>query len=188
MSTLPGMEDTPGDVRKNACLSDDAVYRYTLTRDWSDPSRFVRQLATFVMLNPSTADATDHDPTIRRCMKFARSWGLDGIRVVNLYAFRASRPPVMWAALAAGTDVIGPENEHMVRKALLQAYNTCAPVIAAWGNNGAVERVGWLRREAASVSVDLQCLGTTLSGSPKHPLARGQHRIPDDTRPIPWSA
>lgn len=174
-------------VRKDAVLSDDSIYRYALTRDWSDPNLFVRQFATFVMLNPSMADHRIDDPTILRCVKFARSWGLHGIRVVNLYAYRASKPDVMFAAERVdGWDIVGPDNDRTISKALLQAYNTCAPVIVAWGNNGADGRVGWLVREAERMKVQLQCLGSTQSGAPKHPLARGLHRIPDDTEPMPW--
>ena len=180
-------------VRKSAVLSEDPgearpIYRYSLTRDWSNPNRFVRQFATFVMLNPSTADANVDDPTIQRCMKFARSWGLDGIRVVNLYAFRSSKPDGMFAAERAdGWDIVGPENDRAIGKALLQAYNTCAPVIVAWGNSGAAGREDWLIREAERMRVTLECLGTTQSGAPKHPLARGLHRIPDDAKPLPWT-
>lgn len=190
----PGLfaESQPA-VRKSAMLSEDpgqarAVYRYSLTRDWSDPSRFVRQFVTFVMLNPSTADHRIDDPTIKACIRLARIWGFDGIRVVNLYAYRSSKPDVMFAAERVdGRDIVGPDNDRAIGKALLQAYNTCAPVIVAWGNNGAAGREGWLIREAERLGVQLQCLGTTQSGAPKHPLARGRHRIPDDVKPTPWT-
>lgn len=175
-------------VRSDAVLSDDGCYRYELTRFWCDPDAFLQRAATFVMLNPSTADASVDDPTIQRCMKFARAWGLDGIRVVNLYAYRASQPSAMWEALARGVDIVGPENPHTLRKALLRAYNECLPVTVAWGNHGAQGRVEWLTRQARDLHVRLQCLGTTQSGAPKHPLARGQHRIPDDFTPLPWEA
>lgn len=178
--------DAPA-VRATATLSDDGLYRYDLTRFWCDPGAFLQRPATFVMLNPSTADALKDDPTIQRCMKFARSWGLDGIRVVNLYAYRASKPEVMWEALAGGSNIVGPENERTLGRALFSARNLRTPVIAAWGNHGAAGRVEWLVREADRWGVQLQCLGTTLSGAPKHPLARGHHRIPDDAEPVPWT-
>lgn len=189
---LPGFEPT---VRRDANISADGRYRYELTRFWCDPGAFLQRAATFIMLNPSTADANDDDPTIQRCMKFARSWGLDGIRVVNLYAFRASQPSVMWEAHADGVDIVGPDNEHTLRKALLHSYNTRTPVVAAWGNHGAAGRAQWLQEQVARFAgegsncgrgVTLSCLGTTLSGAPKHPLARGHHRIPDDAQPTPW--
>lgn len=183
----PGLFDVSNVVRKDASISADQRYRYTLTRDWSDPNVFVRQFATFVMLNPSTADARHDDPTIQRCMRFARTWGLDGIHVVNLYAFRTPQPSALWEAHATGVDIFGPENHKAIRVALLRAYSSCAPVIAAWGNHGAAGRVDWLIEQAQEMRVALQCLGTTNSGAPKHPLARGHHRIPDDVEPAAWS-
>lgn len=174
-------------VRPAATLSDDGLYRYELTRLWCDPGAFLQRPATFIMLNPSTADALKDDPTIQRCMKFARAWGLDGIRVVNLYAFRTSQPSVLWEALAGGINIVGPENDRTLGRALFSARNLRTPVIAAWGNHGAAGRVYWLMREAERWGVQLQCLGTTLSGAPKHPLARGHHRIPDDFEPVPWT-
>lgn len=66
-------------TRMSAVLSDDGQYRYQLERTWG-----FGDAVTFVMLNPSTADARKDDPTIRRCLSYARSWGYDGIRVVNL--------------------------------------------------------------------------------------------------------
>lgn len=173
-------------IRKDAVLSADGVYRYELTRFWCDPGAFLQRAATFVMLNPSTADATVDDPTIQRCMAFARTWGLDGIRVVNLYAFRASQPSAMWDAFAAGVDIVGPDNERTIRRVLVRANNEDVPVTVAWGNHGALGRVQWLVAQAREVGARLQCLGTTQSGAPKHPLARGHHRIPDDVTPTGW--
>jgi hypothetical protein len=181
-----GLFDAAPAIRPDATLSEDGLYRYDLTRFWCDPGAFLQRPATFVMLNPSTAALKD-DPTIQRCMKFARSWGLDGIRVVNLYAFRTSQPSVLWEALAGGINIVGPENERTLGRALFSARNLRTPVIAAWGNHGAAGRVEWLAREADRWGVELECFGTTQSGAPKHPLARGHHRIPDDFEPIPWT-
>lgn len=89
---LFGQQSTP-DVQKAAYLSADGLYRFALHRWWGDGIRL-----GFVMLNPSTADAEIDDPTIRRCMGFARTLGFDGIRVVNLYAYRATKPADLWKA------------------------------------------------------------------------------------------
>jgi hypothetical protein len=59
---------------RGAVLSDDGVYRYRLWRIWDDD----RAPTAFLMLNPSTADATVDDPTLRRCIAFARRWGAGG--------------------------------------------------------------------------------------------------------------
>jgi len=84
----------------------DAKYRLRLHRTW-DPAVLP---ATFVMLNPSTADAEQDDPPIRRCIGFARRWGFGGVRIVNLFALRATNPRALYTADRAGVDSIGPEN------------------------------------------------------------------------------
>ncbi|TMF61888.1 MAG: DUF1643 domain-containing protein, partial [Chloroflexi bacterium] len=74
---------TPAAVR-GATFSADRRYRYRLWRRWDG----ARPVVAFVMLNPSTADARRDDPTIRRCIGFAKSWGFGGVEVVNLFAYR----------------------------------------------------------------------------------------------------
>ena len=86
---------------RSAVLSDDGKYRYQLDRKWG-PGEV---MLTFVMLNPSTADANEDDPTIRRCVNFAKRELFHGIRVLNLYAYRTPSPAQLWLA----DDPIGPE-------------------------------------------------------------------------------
>jgi hypothetical protein len=103
---------TAGDcgVRSGASLSLCGRYRFDLTREWGcRPVKPDRRVA-FVMLNPSTADGHADDPTIRRCMGFAREWGFDGLVVVNLFAMRATRPDDVVKVLRAGGDAVGPDN------------------------------------------------------------------------------
>lgn len=166
------------DVRTYACLSEDGRYRYWLSRHWGPSMR----AAVFVMLNPSKADAHKDDPTIRRCVKFARTWGYDALHVVNLYGYRATDPTV----LKTVSQPIGPENdEHLIKAAdLVRAHDGI--LIAAWGNHATLARVEM--GTAMLGDAPLHCLGTTQSGAPKHPLARGIHRIPDDVTPQPWPA
>ena len=94
-------------IRKTADISDCGAYRYRLTREWSD-----KPLLPFVMLNPSDANAEIDDPTIRRCMGFARAWGYGGIVVGNLYAFRTPYPETLWKA----PDPYGPLNDAALIK------------------------------------------------------------------------
>src|SRR5262245_19133112 len=96
---------------KEALISPCGLYRYWLTRTWDNSLRRV----CWVMLNPSTADAEQDDPTIRRCVGFARSWGAGGIIVVNLFAFRASDPK----ALLRAADPVGPDNDGHILKSVL---------------------------------------------------------------------
>lgn len=146
-----------------AVLSECERYRYTLTREWDGG---IPPL-TFIMLNPSTADATLDDPTIRRCIGFARSRGFGGLRVLNLFAFRATDP----AHMKAEADPVGVDNDMHLRAALDTAKNANAPVIAAWGVNGIHNgRAAEVRELALQCAVTLICLGTTKDGCPRHPL------------------
>lgn len=160
-------------TRTDAVLSADGIYRYELTRMWSDLNAFLQRPLTFIMLNPSTADAEVDDPTIRRCMGFARREGLDGIRVVNLYALRATDPK----ALRGHPDPVGPENDHYIRKALLRAYNTMTPVVCAWGTSANPDRIRYIERLIArgetspcGCTTRAVALGVTKDGHPRHPL------------------
>jgi hypothetical protein len=165
--TLPGLE--PERMTRDAQLSDDGVYRYSLTRRWG-PGRHV----TFVMLNPSTADALVDDPTIRRCIGFARSWDFSALRVVNLYALRSTDPGQLWDH---PQPVGGPENDG----AILDALRNGGLVIAAWGAHARPHRVAGFRALAAEVGVQVHALHVTKAGAPGHPLY-----LPASTQPTPY--
>lgn len=137
-------------------------YRYWLERRWSAESP-----AVFVMLNPSTADAKIDDPTIRRCVGFAKREGHGGLVVVNLFGWRSSDP----RQLARADDPVGPRNPRAIGEALLLGAVTSGRVICAWGSNRMAEpQSAALRRRAADFNVNLMCLAQTKSGAPKHPL------------------
>lgn len=163
-----------GEVSREAEISDCGQYRWWLARLWDH-----RPLVCWIMLNPSTADASIDDPTIRRCIAFSKAWGYGGMLVVNLFAFRATDP----RQLKLAADPIGEQcNIH-----LDSAVRRCSLTIAAWGNHGAFQKRG--RNVALMCEVaglQLHCLGLTNDGHPKHPLARGRHRVPDDAQPIPF--
>lgn len=153
---------TNAQVDRGAVISDDGLYRYRLTRRWN------RELMNlpFIMLNPSTADATDDDPTIRRCVGFARTWGFGGISVHNLYAFRATKPADLWAH---DGDIVGPDNDRRLRNLLEWARLAKVPVVAAWGAHAKPFRVHQLKAMPGAAEV-LHCLGRTKDGAPRHPL------------------
>ena len=144
----------------DALISLDGKYRYRLSREWDASA----DKMTFVMLNPSTADATLDDPTIRRCMGFARRDGFGGIYVVNLYAYRATDPKDMKRAI----DPVGPDNDATLRFAFARSADQGAPVIAAWGTHADPRRVREVR--ALMGNADVYSLGVTKEGHPKHPL------------------
>lgn len=163
-ATLPLFQTDRG-----AVLSDCGRYRFRLWRRWGPGPRVV-----WIMLNPSTADAKIDDPTIRRCMGFARDWGMGGIDVVNLYPWRAADPKDLVRA-AERFDVLCPlDRNHHLRAAIIEA-NT-APV-AAWGAHPLAARAvpGLLelfasRDVGGTLAPRLVCLGTTKGGAPRHPL------------------
>jgi hypothetical protein len=126
-------------------------YRYTLTRVWHP----VLPVITFVLLNPSTADEVQLDPTLRRCVGFAKREGFGGMLILNLYAFRTKDPKVMMAA----TDPIGPDNDRVLASAT-------GTVVAGWGTNADPARVA----EAVALLPPLRALGVTMKGHPQHPL------------------
>jgi len=149
-----------GIERGAAWFSADGTYRYLLTRRWD----VMAPVMGFIMLNPSTADAFRPDPTITRCMGFARRAGCGAIEVCNLFALRATDP----RALAGHPDPVGPENGDFLADL---AKLTEGPVIAAWGTNDAVAgRARAVAELCAGLGVTLRCLGTTKDGSPRHPL------------------
>jgi hypothetical protein len=156
-STSPPLIGADGQIC-GAVIDESGDYRYALWRVW-DPAR---PLLAFVMLNPSTADHRQNDPTIRRCIGFARGWGeAGGILVVNLFAYRSTDPK----ALRRAADPVGPENDAH----LLLAADRCCRIVAAWGNGGE-----HLQRERAVLQLlasrPIFCLGTTSLGKPRHPL------------------
>jgi hypothetical protein len=146
-------------VSKAARISGCGTFRYWLTRFWDEGDSLV-----FVMLNPSTADASLDDPTIRRCIGFAGREGFAGASVVNLYAYRATNPK----ALLTCADAVGPENDDYLRLILSEQTRRGNPVVAAWGANARPDRVSQVLNLVPGV--DWRCLGTTKAGHPKHPL------------------
>jgi hypothetical protein len=142
-------------MKNTAKLSRCRKYRYALWRTWDDSLPYVM----FVGLNPSTADENTDDPTLIRCMNFAKSWGYGGVCMANLFAFRATDPLVMKAA----DNPVGRLNN----KWLKQLAQEAGLVVAAWGNDGV-----YLKRSQKVVKMipDLYCLKMNKSGEPAHPL------------------
>jgi hypothetical protein len=156
-------------MASGADFSECRIYRYRLWRAWDN------SLPTLnvVGLNPSTADETVDDPTIRRCIGFARDWGYGGLVMTNLFAYRSTDPK----ALLTADDPIGPCNKDwLTQTALLSEM-----VLAAWGAHVmAFVQEGVVRRAARG---RLYCLGLTKSGAPRHPLY-----MPKSCRPTPYPA
>lgn len=152
-------------TKSAAVLSPCRTFRYSLTREWgSGPA------VLFVGLNPSTADEATDDPTIRRCIGFARAWGFGRLEMANLFAFRATDPSDMRAA----SDPVGPDNDRHLR----ELATACQMAVAAWGASGT------FRSRDVQVRVmlpRLHYLRLTKAGHPGHPLY-----LPAHLRPTPW--
>lgn len=115
------------------------------------------------MLNPSTADAEQDDPTIRRCKAFAKRQGATELVVANLFAYRTPSPTTLETSVKS-IDVVGPENDKYLNKAMHDCYQM--PIVAAWGAN----KLAKLRVVGDSFVSHLYCLGKTKNGHPRHPL------------------
>ena len=148
-------------MKNDAFISDCEKYRYWLKRE---PQIQMPEKGTvlFVMLNPSTADASIDDPTIRRCRGFAKLWDCNGIIVANLYALRSTDPKQLWNS----DDPVGKSNDYWLRTLASEHID----VVCAWGANAKQERVDKFKLMMGEVGARLWCLGTTKSGVPKHPL------------------
>ncbi|MCE0505622.1 DUF1643 domain-containing protein [Roseivivax sp. GX 12232] len=143
-----------GETRSEALYSPCERYRYGLARRWSEAPPVL-----FVMLNPSTATELRNDPTIQRCETRARAMGAGGVRIANLFAFRATRP----ADLKAAEDPVGPENDAL----LADWAQASSMTVAAWGVHGAhLNRAEAVRARLGA----LWHLGLTKAGHPRHPL------------------
>jgi hypothetical protein len=162
MATMPANSHLNGEARFSPCQR----YRYVLTRWWGG----TRSIA-FVLLNPSTATAHQDDPTIRRCIAFARQWDYERLIVLNLFARRTAQP----RDLLQADDPIGPDNDRTIQE--FAASVDC--VVAGWGVNGA-----FARRDQDVLRLlpkKLHCLRLTKAGFPAHPLY-----LPASTLPMAW--
>ena len=142
-------------INKSATFSNCRKYRYALSRSWDAKKKIV----LFIGLNPSTADEKKDDPTIRRCINYAQSWGFGGLQVANLFAYRATKP----TKLRYVENPVGDDNDQQLIKLSKMADLT----VAAWGNEGAL-----INRDKQVIKLipNLMCLKINKSGQPAHPL------------------
>lgn len=141
-------------------MSPDGLYRYVLRRRWASA-----RILMMILLNASTADAVQNDPTVRRCIYFALNYGFGGLDLFNLFALRATDPKVMLRA----EDPIGLLNDSYIADAAQEHAMVCL----AWGNHGCHrnrDRAVLDILSRASPRPSLWCFGKTKGGHPKHPL------------------
>lgn len=153
-------------MRNGATFSPCRTYRYDLWRTWLGGEGY----AMFVGLNPSTADETHDDPTIRRCIAFAKAWGYAGMCMTNLFAFRATQPKDMMRS----ADPVGPQNDLV----LMDRASRAGVIVAAWGADGDYKNRAWWVR---TMLPKLHYLRLTKGGQPGHPLY-----LPKTLTPVEW--
>lgn len=140
----------------DAYFSDDRKYRYALSRSWGPGPMLM-----FIGLNPSTADETKLDPTLRRIVDFAKREGCGGFWMANLFAFRATKPRDMMTE----ADPVGPDNDSWLK----DIANWCSLVICGWGAHGS-HRGRDIEVRKLLQGLELHCLRLTKQGQPNHPL------------------
>ena len=149
-----------------AAFSFCGTYRYQLRRTWQE------ELSTVLIIgfNPSTANATTDDATVRRCLRFSQDWGFGSLVLANLFALRSRDPRILYSAV----DPIGPDNDFWISDSHREADFT----VAAWGTRG-----GLRDREAEVLALlgDVHCLGISKQGFPLHPLY-----LPASSLPVPY--
>jgi hypothetical protein len=152
-------------IERDALISECGKYRYWLTRRWQPKTS--RGHCVWIMLNPSTADASVDDPTIRRCIDFAMRWGFDGLDVLNLFSFRATDPEDLYAA---AHPVCAPDEALRFHDLLIERCQG-RTAIAAWGSHGGYRGRGpHIIDLFSATGIPLKCLGLTKDGHPRHPL------------------
>ena len=149
-------------MEKKANISKDKIYRYTLSRTWDS----TKPTVLFIGLNPSIADENIDDPTITRCINFAKDWGYGTLLMANLFAFRSTYPKEIYLI----DDPIGKDNDHY----LLECVKQSDLIIACWGNNGT-----YMDREKIIKELvpNLYCLQKNKNGTPHHPLRLPREKL-----------
>jgi len=151
-------------MQKGAIISPNKKYRYKLWRIWDEN----KPQLLFIMLNPSTADESEDDPTITRCIGFAKLHGYGSVYVANLYAYRATDPDEL-IKQSKFTNIIGPDNFGHIK----DLSEKCRAVIFAWGANATKSNLKNYKsyvRKVVNFLPEASCFGKTQSGHPKHPL------------------
>jgi hypothetical protein len=181
----------PTGMSGTACISTCGLHRWTLTRTWD-----ARPVLLVAMFNPSKANHEVNDPTITILCQIAAANGYGGIVVVNGIPLRTSAPGA--AADFANNwdkrqDWSARDSLQMNLAAIVREVERAGAVLLAWGAL-ADRSAHWFELVLEEIEcalpdgVPLLCLGKTAAGHPKHPMARGRHKVPKDAPLQPWKA
>jgi hypothetical protein len=141
-------------------------YRYEWLHRWAEGDYVM-----FIGLNPSIADCSMTDPTVRRCISYAKRWGYGALHMTNLFAWIDSDPAIM----KRQARPVGAKNDATLQRVASQA----GLVVAAWGRHGAHLNRGDVVK---AMLPNLHALAVNRDGSPAHPLY-----LNGDLRPVPFS-
>lgn len=167
----------PGTAHFSPCQT----YRYALSRDLSSCLAPTPRsgILLAIGLNPSTATGEDDDPTIHKESGWALAWGYATYLKVNGYGYRATEPDDMFAARDRGDNIVGPDNDQVIRDAVARVQREGGRVLAAWGQHIEPERQ--LAVAQLLVDVEVVCVAINKNGSPSHPLYKRGDRL------LPWT-
>lgn len=154
--------DSSAPVAENRLLNAGAVFsncrqfRYRLWRIWDD----TKPLVMFIGLNPSTANESDNDPTIKSVIRIAKNNGYGGVYMMNCFPFITPYPEKL---LGTTLKSVVENYEHLQSvKAMVK------DVVFAWGNFKEVTDV--IKNDLTNLFPDAKALSLNKNGSPKHPL------------------
>jgi hypothetical protein len=146
------------------------TWRYKLWRRWGSGPQLVA-----IGLNPSTADETVNDPTVAKLVRYARRWGLDGLTMLNLFAYRATLP----ADMKRADDPIGRENTMTMTREISSVTERGGAVLAAWGAHGSyLDRSAYTVAVLKEIGIGVACFKLTKAGEPIHPLYQLDAAVP----------
>lgn len=158
-----------GRTSAGAVFSQDRKYRYRLWRIWDES----KPVCAFIMLNPSTADEFVLDPTVRKCVAYAKKWGYGALEVGNIFALKSTSPALLYSE----PDPVGPLNDAN----LMDISHSASLVVAAWGVHGEYRNRG---AQVRTMIPDMHCLSLTKGGQPGHPLYLKGDVEPFSLKPI----
>jgi hypothetical protein len=177
---------------RTAEISACGQFRPRLTRTWDT----ALPVLLVVMFNPSTADAEVDDQTVSLVCAIAAHHGYGGIVVMNAIHLRSTDPApaiAMARCWDEGRDWQARGQLQENAAVIAEEVGRAGAVLIAWGNLGAkcsswMETVLGTITDALPLGVPLYCLGKTKAGHPKHPMARGKHKVPKDAPLLLWRA
>lgn len=154
----------------SAVISSCGKYRYRLDREVQSDGK----VFAFFGINPSTADASLDDATVRKWRGFTLRNGGRRFIVGNVFSYRATDVRALDRANRNHDAVLGPHHWKHIEQ-IIQEADILVP---CWGNSSKVDRnlrpiIGELSKILRESGRPIFCFGRTASGDPKHPLMLG---------------